>query len=325
MFFEPKKILEKQYLMNFIVGMRGTGKTFSTLKFFVDEFLNKGHQFVYCRRLKEEIKVCKHSLMSNLQANGFFIENDIKIKGDVIYIDKKIAGFFIYISGAYSLKSTAFPHVKYLLFDEFISENKRYLRDEVDMFLSVVETVGRMREIQLVLLANQSSKFNPYYLYWNIQPNANNITKYKQKSIIIYDFDGKEYVKAKKKTKFGKLIEGTKYAKLLVNNENIQDDYSLIDKLNSCKKFPLINLVIEGKNIVVYDVIQENSYLLYFAIRGNISSVKTLNYDEKFIENASIESLRETPINKKITRYMRKGNIRFKDIPTKQIIENFIF
>ena len=56
MYFELQPVLSYNALLNFIVAERGVGKTFSTKKFCINDFLKNGNQFVYIRRYKSELE-----------------------------------------------------------------------------------------------------------------------------------------------------------------------------------------------------------------------------------------------------------------------------
>lgn len=325
MFFNPQDVFQYDFLLNFVTSERGAGKTFSTLKYCVEEFLSKNEQFVYIRRTDTELEKCNTTLLTQLQNEGYFTDKVFKIKDDVMYCGKEILGRTVSINTAYKLKSVSFAGVKTLIFDEFISENKKYLKDEVTKFLSLVESIGRMRDIRIICLGNQNTKYNPYYIYFNIFPKGKYLTRYRTKSVLIYDFKSEEYREKKKETKFGKLISGTVYGDFMLNNENVSDDNSFVDPMNGFKKFPIANIILEGKNIAVYDVVSDDIFCLLFTLRSNISDIRTINFDNMFVEGATIETLSSHPVCKRISNQLRKGNCRFSNMEVKLLVENFIF
>lgn len=325
MFFNPDVVLSEDFLLNFVTSERGAGKTFSTLKYCVEKFISCGEQFVYCRRTDTELEKSSPTLMSQLQVKGFFSQNKISIKKEIIYIDGKVAGFLAAINTAYKLKSVSFLNVKYIIFDEFISENKKYLKCEVEKFLSLIETIARMREVQIICLANESTIYNPYYIYFAVKPAGKVFTRFRQKSILLYKFKSEEYREAKIETKFGKLIKGTTYGNFMLENENIHDDKSFVDRLDGITKFDLINIIIDKKNIAVYEAHVDGQFILFFKQRETVKDKPTVNFDKMLVENATIETLQSHPATKRISTSLKLGKIRFNDMETKQLIENFIF
>ena len=65
-FYDIFKTLTYNCLFNFIVGSRGTGKTYGAKKLAIKRFLEKGHQFVYLRRFKEELDETAESYFNDI-------------------------------------------------------------------------------------------------------------------------------------------------------------------------------------------------------------------------------------------------------------------
>lgn len=324
MFFNPNNVFENNYLLNFVVSERGSGKTFSTLKYCVEQFLEKGEQFVYLRRTEIERDNSITTLLYQLQDEGLFLGNRFVVRDDHITCDGKIICRCLAVSTAYKHKSVSFSKVKTVIFDEFIDENNRYLKDEVTKFLSLMESIGRMRDFRIICLGNKSTDFNPYYLYFKIKSSGSHFTRFKQKSILIHEFKSEEYRSAKLDTKFGQLIKDTQYGNFMLNNEAIQDDYAFIDKLKGFKKIPVANIIIDKKNIVMYEAIGEG-FFLFFIRKDEINNIRTINYDKMLVEGATLDFIKSSPITKKISNKAKNGLIRFNDMETKLLINNIIF
>lgn len=96
-----------------------------------------------------------------------------------------------------------------MIFDEFIIEEgqkKYYLPNEVMIFLNLLETIGRMRDIKVFMLANPANIYtNPYFLYFDLKlPYNNDIKLFKDNLILLQYMKNEEYRKAKRETKFRK-------------------------------------------------------------------------------------------------------------------------
>lgn len=324
MFFNPDDVLKYDFFLNFVVSERGAGKTFSTLLNRVDHFIATGKQFVYLRRTEIERDNSITTLLSQLQAEGFHTNVKFKTYKDYITCNDKIICHVLGLSTAYKHKSASFHNVDFILFDEFIDENNRYLKNEVTKFLSFIETIGRMREIVLMCLGNQKSKFNPYYRYFDVSPSGSTLTRFRAKSILIYDFDSPDYREAKLQTKFGKLIQGTEYGDFMLNNKNIDDDYTFIDKLTGYRKVPIANVIVEKENIVVYEAMGE-AYYFFFMKRSPIENIRTVNYDDLLVENSTLDIFKNHPLTKRIKHNFKRGTVRFADMESKRLINSFIF
>lgn len=113
-----------------------------------------------------------------------------------------------------------------------------YLRNEVDNFLGLIETIARMRDVKIFMLANAVTTTNPYFLYFDLHlPYNTDIATFKDGLILVQYMKNEEYRQAKKQTKFGKLIEGTSFEKYAVDNQFIQDNKNFIMKKTGTAKF----------------------------------------------------------------------------------------
>ena len=54
-YYSLKKILKKEATYNVIFGERSNGKTYASLQYVLENYFNKGEQFVYIRRWSEDI------------------------------------------------------------------------------------------------------------------------------------------------------------------------------------------------------------------------------------------------------------------------------
>lgn len=144
------------------------------------------------------------------------------------------------LSTAQDLKGSDFSKVKNIIFDEFIIEKgqkKVYLQNEVQTFLRLLETLGRMRDIRVFMLGNATDIVNPYFLYFDLHlPYNNDIKLYKDGTILLQYMHNTEYRDAKKETKFGKLISGTDFENYSVENKFYNDNNTFIEKKQGSSK-----------------------------------------------------------------------------------------
>lgn len=128
--------------------------------------------------------------------------------GNKFYCDSKICGYSMTLSTAQNLKSSNFNKVKYIIFDEYLIEEGQhhYLKNEVVNFLGLIETIARMRDVKIFMLANAITVTNPYFLYFDLHlPYNNDIITFKDGLILVQYMKNEEYRKAKKETKFRKI------------------------------------------------------------------------------------------------------------------------
>ena len=240
MYYDLNKILSYNALLNFLIGERGVGKTYSSSKFVTKQFINKGEEFCYIRRYKTELSSSVKKFFEPLEQQEEFPNHSFFVKGDKFYIDDKIAGYSMTLTTAQNLKSTNFSKVKTIIFDEFIIENGQhhYLKDEVVNFLGLIETIARMREVRILMLGNAVSTVNPYFLFFDISmPYNTDIKTYKDGLILVQYMNNEVYRKAKKESKFGKLVEGTEYEDYAIKNKFQNDDNTFIEKKSGTSKY----------------------------------------------------------------------------------------
>ena len=240
MYYDLTKILSYNAFLNFLIGERGVGKTYSTSKFVTKQFIKKGEEFCYIRRYKTELKKSVSKFFEPLISNNEFEGHSLITKGDKFYIDDKVAGYSMTLSTAQDLKSTNFSNVKYIIFDEFIIEEgqKHYLRNEVENFLGLVETIARMRDVKIFLLANAVTIANPYFIFFDISlPYNTDIKTYKDGLILVQYMYNEEYRKAKKESKLGRLTEGTEFSKYAIENNFRLDNKDFIEHKSGTSRF----------------------------------------------------------------------------------------
>lgn len=238
MYYNPHKLLSRNGLYNFIVGNRGSGKTFSFKKWGVSSFLKTGKQFIYLRRFKTEI-----ANMSNFfqDIQEFFPDNQLEVKGKKFYCDGKVCGYYMALSNALIMKSVNFKEVDKIGFDEFVipKGHLHYLQDEVIKFLELYETIARTRDnVRVMFISNAVSIVNPYFLYWNLRPDNNKRFTSAMNGLIQIEFvRDEDFIEAKYKTKFGQLIKGTEYGNYAVENEFLVDNKHFIEKRTPNSRF----------------------------------------------------------------------------------------
>lgn len=233
MYYDYSKILSYNAFINFLVGERGVGKTYGASKFVTKSFINKDEEFVYIRRYKTELSKSVPEFFKPLIQNNEFPNHELTTKGGKFLIDNRTAGYSMTLTTAQNLKSTNFPKVKNIIFDEFIIEEGQhhYLKNEVENFLGLIETIARMRDVRIFMLANAVTITNPYFLYFDITlPYNTDIKTYKDGLILVQYMYNPEYREAKANTKFGKLTAGTEYSKYANENNFRLDNKNFIEK-----------------------------------------------------------------------------------------------
>lgn len=250
MWWNPKRTRSYGCLFNFIIGNRGGGKTFNALTDCISRYLKtrngeRPSQFLYVRRMKEELKkiTTNHNgrLFNDITRKQIFHDHQLSAEANVLYVDKEVMGYSIPLSTATILKSDPMPLVDTIIFDEFIIDNKgvyHYLQDEVTKFLELYETIARpgtdpnRPPTVVFFLSNAVTIANPYFYYFQLTPPVNgDIQRFgRSKDILVQNVVNAQLVEKKKSSRFGQMLEGSRYAAYAYDNEWLLDDNAFIEK-----------------------------------------------------------------------------------------------
>lgn len=237
-------------LFNFIVGARSAGKTFGAKQWAIKDFLKNKKEFIYLRRYKTELKTIKNFFND---IAFLFPECEFLVKPPNFYINGKLAGTAIALTTSKIEKSTSFPNVNKIIFDEFIIENTgayRYLKDEITNFFETYSTIARLRDdVRVYFLSNALSITNPYFTYFdvklNLNPNKSNGIWYKN-DILTQVIDNEDFKQYASERRFGKLIKNTSYGNYAINNNFLLDNNYFIGRKEASAKCMFI-IIYQGE------------------------------------------------------------------------------
>lgn len=244
--YDIRHVLTYNALLYYVIGERGVGKSFSTKEYVIDRFKKKKKQFVYLRRYKSELKESVPTFfddiikVDNKRDIKKYDKDTFKVDGNLLKVNDRIAGYALPLSTSNILKSTSFANVDTIIFDEFIIDKGvyHYLSNEVEKLLDIIETIARLRDIKVIFLGNAISITNPYFAYFNLSlPYNSDIATYKDGLIVVNYIKNEAYREKKKATKFGRLINGTKYGAYAIDNQMLRDSKAFIAKRTEACKF----------------------------------------------------------------------------------------
>lgn len=263
MYYDYDKLLSRDFLIAFVISERGLGKTFGAKKAVLNRWLKSGgeEEFIYVRRYKTELDSSLATFWNDLQSNGYFEEHTLKVQKSKLLTkftcDNKVCGYAVPLSTSNILKSTAFPKVKYIIFDEYLlaqGGTYRYLKGEMNLFLDLIETVFRLRDGKVLMLGNALNVYaSPYFAYWDLDiPYGVEFKSYKDGAILVHYARNEEYREKKKQSKFGKLIDGTDYGRYAIDNEDVSINHLFIQKRPEKAVFTSM-LIINGNKIGMWN------------------------------------------------------------------------
>ena len=334
LYYDVHEILPYNALLNFIVGERGVGKTYSCKKFVIQDYLKKGVQFVYLRRYKTELKEACKDFFAGLLANKEFEEHQFKIvpdkNGCVFMCDGEIMGYGLTLSTAIILKSREFPLIRTIIYDEFIIDKGtyKYLQNEVHTFLDIMETIGRTRDIRCLLLGNAVSRTNPYFLYFKINEPYQSTVKVCKKdknggNLILFNYIANQaYREMKKNSRFGQLIEGTEYGRYAIDNKWLHENKAFVGKRPEDARFFFI-MMFGGVKYGVWSDWRDNKVYISSKYDPSCPAIYTLSNDDHD-QNTTLVVARSSSFFKKLLEYYRNGLLYFETQSIKEMILPYI-
>lgn len=339
-YWDLRRTLTHNTLINIIVGNRGGGKSYGAKWYAIDNFLKRGEQFGYIRRYKDDLKEPMQQFFKDIEEK--YPDYEFKVDSKNFYMrlkpenekekwtDNDICGYGFILSTANNKKSISYPKITTLIYDEFLLDkgNQRYLTNEPVALLNLYETIARPGtehpRVILFMLANALSITNPYFLYWDLKmptkKDKNNkwIWKHPSRPILVEDVRNEKFIDKKKNTEFGRLIEGTTYADFSINNKFLLDDDTFVEKKSANSRYSFTFIYkdtklgvwsdyLEGKMYVSKSI--DPSYPIVYSI-----TMKDHNPNTMFLKNKS-----KAIHFKLFLENYQLGNVRFESINIKNI------
>ena len=324
MYYDYTKILTYNAFINFLIGERGVGKTYGASKFVTSRFINKGEEFVYIRRYKSELQKAVPEFFKALVNNNEFPDHELATKGNKFMIDDKVAGYSFSLSTAQSLKSTNFPKVKTIIYDEFIIEEgqNHYIKNEVENFLGMIESISRMRDVRIFMLANAVTITNPYFIYFDISlPYNTDIKTYKDGLILVQYMYNKEYREAKAQTKFGRLTFGTEYSKYANENNFRLDNKNFIEKKTGSSR---CSFGIKYKDVTYGVWFDYNAGKIFVSLDVNSTQIFACTLNDHTPNTMLLSAIKDYNSWKTFIKNYKLGNVYYENIKIKNQIQELI-
>lgn len=319
-------------LINMFVGQRGGGKTYGCAKYLVQDFLdsNMSNQFVYLRRtdkaLQRPCAAKKGTLFSDIAHE--FPDIKLETKGDYFELDdgetSQILGYATSLNMTDDFKSSAYPDVSWIWFEEFIIHDTRhhsYLPNEITSFYDIYETIARTgsdhKLVRVLMNANAVTITNPYFDEWGCElPEPGKIRRFGNGDIIVQNVVSPELVEAKKASRFGKIIEGTRYAEYAIENKWLLDSSDFVARKNQACTLAC-NLVYES---VYYGVwLDSKNWRYYISLDHNKQYPETypVTLEDSMPNLMLAQAARKLPTLKNLLTAYDCGAVRFESVNIK--------
>lgn len=223
-FYRLDRINELDCLYNMIIGERSNGKSYAVLELILKNYLKNNEQGAVIRRWDEDIKPRVAStffdghIANNLVRKYSDSKWDgVKFESGAWYLtrydedlDKDVADerpfcYAFAITKGQHYKSTSYPGVTTILFDEFL-DRRGELPNEFVEFMNILSTIIRRRtNVKIYMCANTVKKSSQYFTEMGIK----NIQKMSPGDIEVYQYGTSglrlaiEYTDTSKKSKKG--------------------------------------------------------------------------------------------------------------------------
>lgn len=332
------QILTYNKTLNFVAGNRGGGKTIEAMRLVTNCYLKQGKTSIWLRRMDVELdQTFFGKFFDDPAFTSQFPEYDFKTKkakygGEGALKQKGTDTYdpylqFMCLSTALKHKSIPFPNVKYIIFDEFIIDKKsnmRYLKNEVFVFLELLQSVMRLRDdVRVIFLGNSISQINPYFAWLNIRRINDDKEFYIGKNYALQYFKNTEYTKRLHESRFGQLVDGTQYGSYAVDNKFFRDDNSFVEKKPPNAQY-WFGLKYDDNYISVWQDSKNLLYYIHYSIdkQGLIFAVTT---DDHSVDTSLISRVSKAFPVKCLLDMYDKGRVRFETFNVKSIFYDIIY
>lgn len=320
MWYDIGQTLTYNCLFNFVIGPRGCGKTYAAKKRAIKLFLEKGHQFIYLRRFQDELQETAESYFNDIIVNEEFPDVDIKYSNGTYLVNDMVAGYAMALTKAKDYKSISFPMVYFIIFDEFLIEENgfaRYLKNEVKQFLSFYMSIDRYRGATVFFLANSVSMINPYTLFFDIQlPYGSNITR--KNDVLLQLVQDDEFIRERKQTRFGKMVEGTEFAEYAIENKFIDDSKAFIMKKTERAHY-YFTFIYMGETFGVWIDYNAGKMFVSENVDPSNRTIYSLTVEDHKPNTMLLKQLNKSPFFKNFMDNYKMGNVYFESQKIKNI------
>ena len=286
-------ILDLDLPFIFIVGGRGTGKTYGALKHAHDSKT----RFMFMRRTQKQIKMLKKpafnpfkKLSDNEGLNIDMLSSDeVTIIMEHLEESDEVLGYACAVSDIANMRGIDASDVDLLIYDEFIPlPNERVNRGEESGFLDIYESINRNRELdgenplKVIALANSNEMANPIFMELNLvrdgermKNKGKDIFIDKDRGVAIIYLDKSPISEKKKETALYKLLgSDSHYTRMSLANEFVIEDEDII-KSKPIKEYkPLVKI----GELSIY---KHKSRKEYYGTGFNSGGMPYINADSK--------------------------------------------
>ena len=349
-YYELKSILSKNAQYNIIFGERSNGKTYAVLKYAIEQHIKDGSQLAIVRRFRDDFTGKRGATMFDALISNGEITKITKGEWTGIYYygarwyfcrfedGKRVTDEFPFaygfaITSMEHDKSTSYPNVRTILFDEFISRTG-YLNDEFVLFMNVISTIVRQRkDVKIFMLGNTVNKYCPYFEEMGIKhlkkmlPGDIDLYKYGESDLTV----AVEYVKPNKRGKESDLYFAFDNPKLQMITGGAWE----IDIYPHCpikykpKDIVFNYFIVFSGDVLHCEIVSVDDIIFTFIHR----KTTPLNYETDFIYTTEYSprpnikrniTKPRTDLERKISEFFLRDKIFYADNEVGEIVRNYL-
>lgn len=281
--------LYPSYTTFIFIGGRGVGKTYSVL----NGALKEGKKIMYARRTDTEMKNCTRETKNPYKKINRNENRDVHVYPDednfIIKDKDDLVGYACSLSGGNKVRGSDLSDVEVFVVDEFIKTTQiDFLRgNSFFLWCEIMETIGRNREIEgdlpliNILLSNSNSLNEPILVEFglpeiirNMKKEHRNVYVDEERKIYLELIEKEEFKEAKRETTMYKLIKGTSYYDMAIDNDFVDDYFGDVKRMNLKGYTPLF-----AYNDTLFVYAHKKTFQMY------VCKSRSTNCDRYFIHN----------------------------------------
>lgn len=255
-------LLNSRYPFEIFMGGRGVGKTYSALRYAINQSRDNGRKFLFSRRQKTDLEeLADNSIMKTELGNPFaYLNQDYGWKYGIKFISDKQAGIFwrdrtendgfLYsdqigyaaaLTSFGRIKGAAYPDCDLWIIDEFVPEpHIPFIKSEGELMARAYETIARNRELKgipplkVIMLSNSENIYIPLLKTLGIVSDVEKMIR-SGKEVRYWPSRGLSFhmlktpdslEKAREQTALSRLMKGTSYYDMAYGNQFSYNDFS---------------------------------------------------------------------------------------------------
>lgn len=285
----------------FVVGGRGTGKTYGALRYVLENDI----KFIYMRRTQAQADIINKPEFSPFKSvmrdTGQIITSapvtkynsafyHAKLEDDKLIPEGAPIGYTMALSTVSNLRGFDMSDCTLLIYDEFIPEqHERPLKNEAAALFNAYETINRNRELtgsqalKVLCLANSNTLNNPIFSALGVMDKVLTMEKKQQAVTINADrgyaivmLSGSPVSQQKKNTALYALTQGTEFSRMAIDNSyNVQFTRQAVNLVEYAPLF-----VVDG--VAVYRHKGGSGLYVTRHISGGIVEIDTRLYKKQY-------------------------------------------